>query len=392
MCSPVFESAWLSTTGRRAAMSGRGGRADTPPGSPSSRFGSGQMLRHRSASSLSATPGRSLTRSVNTWRCRCGSQPPLTSSSPSRAMSVPGADRPDSERLGIQVAVQREEAVVLEHEQPAVVAALVAVLAHDDRAVERRVHRRARRREDVDRHVPRPPAPVRRLELGRGVDRALLVVAPDRQPVDRRHPGPEVEHGRGRQITLHDRVRPRAREELPDRPRARARLVPAGVAEPEVRERVILGRQARQHPAHAGLRDQQVLVVRLRRVLARGHRDAHLQPRADQRIEHGQLVLAQRRDLVVAAHDRHDRARRVRRSLHRIGGGDRQPAHARAVHDVAEVDQPADGPVLADQHVVLVGVVVDDLLGEAGRGPAGRCRAPAPAAGPTGAGGACRGG
>ena len=57
--------------------------------------------------------------------------------------------------------MQRPEVAVAEHQQPAVVAELVAVLAPLDHAVERRVHRRAGRREDVDRHVPRAPAPVR---------------------------------------------------------------------------------------------------------------------------------------------------------------------------------------------------------------------------------------
>ena len=126
----------------------------------------------------------------------------------------------------------------------------------------------------------------------------------------------------------------------------------------------VLVREPLERLGHPALADQQVLVVGRRGVLLRRHRDAQQQPHAHQFEQHRQLVLAQRRHLVVAAHERHDRARRVRLTLHRVRARDREPAHARGPDDVAEVDQPGDRPVLGDQHVVLVGVVVDDLVGE----------------------------
>ncbi len=255
-----------------------------------------------------------------------------------------------------------ERAFVAQHEQPAVVARPVAVLAPLDDAVQRREDRRAGRREQVDGHVPRAPAPVRRLELGRGVDLALLVVAADRETLDGTHLAAQVEHRRRIEITLdHGRAACR-REELADPAGLRARLVPARVAEAEVRELRILARETLERLRHARLADQQVLVVRRGRELPGRHRDAQLQPHAHQLEQHRELVLAQRRHLVVAAHHRHDRTGRVRLVLHRVRARDREPAHAGGPDDVAEVDQPRDRAVLAHQHVVLVGVVVDDLV------------------------------
>ena len=225
---------------------------------------------------------------------------------------VAGAHRPGRERRGVQMPVQREEAVVLEHQQPAVVAELVAVLANHDDPVERRVHRRARRARRC-----RPPcaasASARPASGTRARCRSSAPRRSARSPARRRAASPR--RGRAparREVALHDRVRARAREELADGARPRAGLVAARVAEAEVRERGVLALQPLQHLAHAGLRDQQVVVVGRRRVLARRHRDAHLQPRAHQRVQHRELVLAQRRDLVVAAHDGDDRARRIR--------------------------------------------------------------------------------
>lgn len=148
-----------------------------------------------------------------------------------------------------------------------------------------------------------------------------------------------------------------------DRPRARTRLVAAGVPEAEVREVRVLARELVEHGLDAVLADQQVVVVGRRGVLLRRHGDAHLEPRAHQWEEHGQLVRPQRRDLVVAAHERNHRPGRIGVALHRVRDRDREPAHARAVHDVAEVDQP-DRAVPVDEHVVLVGVVVDELVRE----------------------------
>ena len=152
------------------------------------------------------------------------------------------------QRLRIEMAVQRPEVAVAEHQQAAVVAQPVAVLAPLDDAVERRVDRGARGREQVDRHVARPPAAVRGPELGRGVDRALLVVAADRQAVDRRHRAGQVEHRRGGPVAVHDRHGRRAREDLAHAPGLGRRLVAAGVAEAEVREVGVLARQPLEQP------------------------------------------------------------------------------------------------------------------------------------------------
>jgi hypothetical protein len=78
-----------------------------------------------------------------------------------------------------------------------------------------------------------------------------------------------------------------------------------------VGELLVLTREAREQVAHTVLADQQVVVVRRRGVLGSGHLDAPFEPRPHQAEQHRDLVLAQRRDLVVAAHERHDRPGRV---------------------------------------------------------------------------------
>ena len=164
------------------------------------------------------------------------------------------------------------------------------------------------------------------------------------------------------------------------------RLVPAGRPQAQVLELVRDGAEPAQQRRHRLLADQQVLVAGLVATLAHGHRDAHRQPRADQVGQQRQLLRAERGDLVIAGHQRQHLALGHRQHRHRVGARDRQAARARRAAEVAEVDQPADLAVVADEHVVLVRVVVDrlrreraqarqDLGGEAlehGRGVAGR--------------------
>ena len=78
------------------------------------------------------------------------------------------------------------------------------------------------------------------------------------------------------------------------------------------------------------------------------------------------LGRLQRGHRVVAVDERGDDAHRVRQPLHRVRTRDRQPAHARTPDRVAEVDQAGRAAGAVDEDVVLVRVVVDHLLGQAG--------------------------
>ena len=131
-----------------------------------------------------------------------------------------------------------------------------------------------------------------------------------------------------------------------------------------MRELRVLACEPRQHLGHTRLAHEQVVVVRPLRILLLRHRDAHPQPRDHQLVQHRQLVDGERRHLVVAADHVDHGARRIGTALHRVRARDREPAHARRVDDVAEIDQPRHHAVRPDEDVVLVGVVVDDLVGE----------------------------
>ncbi len=173
-----------------------------------------------------------------------------------------------------------------------------------------------------------------------------------------------VEHRRAVEWRLADRPGLSGLHEAAHRAGMRDGLVAAGGAQPQVLE---LGRR-RAEPAQQRrdrlLADQQVFVGWLLAALAHGHRDAHRQPGADQLRQQRQLLGGERGDLVVAGDERDDLALGHRQRGHRVRARDRQAARARRSAEVAEVDQPADLAVVADEHVVLVRVVVDRLRGQ----------------------------
>jgi hypothetical protein len=67
---------------------------------------------------------------------------------------------------------------------------------------------------------------------------------------------------------------------------------------------------------------------------------------------------------VVAGDERQHLALGHGQPGHRVRAGDGEPARPRRPAQVAEVDQPADEPIIADEHVVLVRIVVDRLRGQ----------------------------
>ena len=285
------------------------------------------------------------------------------------------------QRLRVHVAVEREErlarvGLVRDDRQAAVVERERVVGGVHDRAGERGADRRARRLEQVAAEVDR--ARLLLPELRCRVDVARLAVAADaegdpglRDPLQRilgdvRAGDVERDRGGGGDVLVEhgDRARAAGLEVLADRPCARVGLEPDGVAQAEVGKFGVRAPQRLQRRADPLLADQQVVVLRRERVLLGRHPHAHRQPGADQREQHGELVGTQRGDLVVAAHEREHGAQRVLVPQSRVCARDGEPAHARRPHDVAEVDQ-AD-LLAVDEHVVLVGVVVDDLVRERG--------------------------
>jgi len=157
-----------------------------------------------------------------------------------------------------------------------------------------------------------------------------------------------------------------------DLPRLRARRQAAGVAQRVVRQpRVDRGEPLERRP-HGSLADRQVGVARLRAPLVRGVTDAHRQPHADEVPEDRDLVLGERVRGVVAGRDGGRGGERVRRAEQRVGGCDRGLRRDDGVHHVAEVEQADDALVArqeivaaaADQHVVVVGVVVDHAVAQ----------------------------
>ena len=73
------------------------------------------------------------------------------------------------------------------------------------------------------------------------------------------------------------------------------------------------------------------------------------------------LDLGQRMLVVIRSHQRHHGSDRIGRANHRVRACDRNLVDPPRFDDVAEVDQAADRAIVGKQHVVIVGVVVNDL-------------------------------
>ena len=97
---------------------------------------------------------------------------------------------------------------------------------------------------------------------------------------------------------------------------------------------------------------------------ARAHGEPH-RAEPEQRLD---LVVPRNTDARVSAREIGERSERIVDAEHHVGTGDREIGDSKAVHDVAEVDDPADArsrprPLGADEatrdeDVVVVEVVV----------------------------------
>src|SRR5713101_9885757 len=111
------------------------------------------------------------------------------------------------------------------------------------------------------------------------------------------------------------------------------------------------------------LADRDVRVVRLDGFAVRGVRDAHGQPRADQRIENGQLQLIQWKRTVISRDDGSCSLLRFIVSKNAVSGGDRRLRCSDSVVHIAKINQAHDlarlRPRIADQYVVIVSIAVN---------------------------------
>ena len=368
---------------RRAARTSavaRDGSARTPPRSPSRRLGSGLTDSQRSRSASVPTPWtpQPAPRSVlSSCRCRCGAQPPFSSGRADDADHVAAREpRAGRGQLRGEVAVERVEghAVrrrVVEQHDAAEVARGRAVRAVADDAVERREDRLAGVEEDVDaevegaalaRQLRRERRRSRRCRGPRGSGRAPArwPAARRRRPSRRTSRVPARSRAAGR-----TRVRP---------PRSGGSRGPPGRGAPPRSRRPSggAGARARAGPApsrrsSAGTASWLISRYSLSGWSRRWRTAIAMLIASRVRIRSGSSASscrAERRDLVIAGDQRQHLALGHGQHRHRVGARDGQAADARRAAEVAEVDQPADRAVVADEHVVLVRVVVDRLRRE----------------------------
>ena len=310
----------------------RGARRRARAGRPSSRFGSGQIdcpqveLRRRAR--RRATPVPMPTRSVNSWRCRCGSQPPLTSrvaeppiclAAPRRAvarLAAASCDRwPYSVKNG-----GRPRSVAQDHDAAVVDArrriSLPSTTPSSGGAAPAR-RPGARRRRHVD-GAPlardrRSRTPRRR--TSRGVS----------QVARRAGRSSSADHVRRRRQPSRATTTASARRRHGARSRRRRGSGSARARPPRARA-------ARRAPDRL-LGDQQVLVLGRRGAAGDGMRAPTSRAACGSGRTAAPARPAQRRHLVVAGDERQDRAHGARLALHRVGAGDRQPAHPRRVDE-----------------------------------------------------------
>jgi hypothetical protein len=111
------------------------------------------------------------------------------------------------------------------------------------------------------------------------------------------------------------------------------------------------------------LAEQEVLIARFSLPLERGVGDAHAQPGADERIQHLQLGLAERRHRMVASHHMRRGSQWIGLVHDGVRDADGQLTHARAVRHVAKVEQPGY-PAISDEEVVIIRIVVEQARGQ----------------------------
>lgn len=150
----------------------------------------------------------------------------------------------------------------------------------------------------------------------------------------------------------------------PHHPRGlRNRCKTAGVAKAGDGKGPVLLLEASQFPPDVLLADEQIGVFGVVADLPRRHAHADGIAGAHEIEDQLGLRFAERIDAVIAASQPHDGADRIRRTDQRIGGSDRHFHHAIALDHIAEVEQSADAAVGADEDVIVIGIIMDDLPG-----------------------------
>src|SRR5216683_1033162 len=110
--------------------------------------------------------------------------------------------------------------------------------------------------------------------------------------------------------------------------------------------------------------DSQIFVVRLQLLLVCRVDHADAQPDANQRVEYCHLCFSEWKRFVVASNDMRSSREWISLTHHRISGSDSKLADCVRVHHVAKVDHADDLPAfpggVADQDIVVVGIIVND--------------------------------
>ena len=314
------------------------------------------------------------------------------------------ADREGEEGIPGQVAVERVErravpGLVAEDDERPVVLGGGVVREDVYDAGQRRADRRLRLDEEVDPEVDGAPlvgGPPTRAEEARHVDPARLVVPPhaDRDacalhlvedPLGERaglgglrvgaeegaaHAQVEDEAGRGAEVHVQHRRRPRLLEPRDDGRASGDGREPARLAEDVVGETRVHAVQALERLPGGGLAHRDVGVAgRVSRPHRRaGH--AHREARPGEREQQPDLLLPEREGGVVARDDRGGGGQRVVLAEERVRGRDRGLRDEEPVVHVAEIEEAGhragEGTGRAHEDVVVVGVAVDDAAPQAG--------------------------
>ncbi|MCY1302874.1 hypothetical protein D9M70_525570 [compost metagenome] len=150
-------------------------------------------------------------------------------------------------------------------------------------------------------------------------------------------------------------------EPTDDRGRMWKRRQTAGIADAGDGDRPVLAPQTLQFAPDILLADEQVGILGVVADLL--GRQAHADGVAGKHQIEDQLDFdfTQAVDLMISTGKCSDGSDRIGRSNQRIGRGDRDFDNAPGLDHVAEVEQTTDLALAVEQHIVVVGVVVNDL-------------------------------
>ena len=122
------------------------------------------------------------------------------------------------------------------------------------------------------------------------------------------------------------------------------------------------------------LTDGQVVILRLDLLLIGRVDHADTEPGADQRVEQRQFLLGKREGPVIARDDVRGSCERIGLTEHRVRGGNGEVTDCAGMHHVTEIDYATDLSSFfacctgcADQHIVIVGIAVNDARAQRGQ-------------------------